>query len=297
MREEEGAVGVDAAALAGGGAAAIEAPVPGGEDKDVGDPECACGLEEGDGGLAMRGERGDEKAERPDHVEGDDGGGDDADEAVEGVEAAPVGDDGGNGEDAEDEEEEPVGSPGEGFREGKAEASDGEEREHGGPAGFGFDVGLRRGGGHGSEIAQIVHDLGGGPVLGADEFAADDAVGINNVGLGRPGGVEGVVGALGEVEDGGDAGDVVIADVLLVSAGVGVEGDGDDGDVGHAALQVDEGGKLFEAGRAPAGPEIEDDDFALVLIGAEADGLRSVLDDDSGGVLADLSGVAGAIAA
>ena len=82
-----------------------------------------------------------------------------------------------------------------------------------------------------------------------------------------------------------------------VGVGVGVEADGEDDDVGHAALQVDEGGELFETGRAPAGPEIEDDDFALGLVLTEADGLRAVTDDDGGGVFADLGGVAGAVAA
>jgi hypothetical protein len=148
-----------------------------------------------------------------------------------------------------------------------------------------------------SEILQVVDDFRGGPVLSADEFAADDAVAVDDVGFGGAGGVEGGVGALGEVEDGGDAGDVVIGDVLGIGVGVGIEADGEDDDVGQAALEIDEGGEFFETGRAPAGPEIEYDDFALGLILAEADGLRAVADDDGGGVFADLSGVAGAVAA
>jgi len=35
-----------------------------------------------------------------------------------------------------------------------------------------------------SEVLQIVDDLGGGPVLSADEFAADDAVAVDDVGFG-----------------------------------------------------------------------------------------------------------------
>ena len=131
----------------------------------------------------------------------------------------------------------------------------------------------------------------------ADEFAADDAIAVDDVGFRGAGSIECGVGALREVEDGGDAGDVVIDEVLAVGVGVGVEADGEDDDVGQAALEVDEGGELFEAGRAPAGPEIEDDDFALGLILAEADRLCAVADDDGGSVFADLSGVAGPVAA
>jgi len=87
---------------------------------------------------------------------------------------------------------------------------------------------------------------------------------------------------------------VVIDEVLAVGIGVGIEADGEDDDVGHAALEVDEVGELFDAGRAPAGPEVEDDGFASVI--AEADGLRAVADDNVGGLLADLGGVAAAVA-
>jgi hypothetical protein len=90
---------------------------------------------------------------------------------------------------------------------------------------------------------------------------------------------------------------VVIDEVLAVGVGVGVEADGEDDDVGHAALEFDERGEFFETGRAPAGPEIEDDDFALALVLAEAHGLRAVANDDGGGAFADLGGVAGAVAA
>jgi hypothetical protein len=146
------------------------------------------------------------------------------------------------------------------------------------------------------EVSEVVEDFGCGPVLGADEFAADDAAGVDDVGFGGAGGVEGVVGLLREVEDSGDAGDVVVGDVLAIGVGVGVEADGEDLDAGHAALEVDEGGEFLEAGRAPAGPEIENDNFALVLILAKADGLGAVVDDDVGGLFTNLGGVVAAVA-
>ena len=146
----------------------------------------------------------------------------------------------------------------------------------------------------GSEIPEVIQDFGAGPVLGADELAADDAFGINDVGFGRPSGVEGVVGTLRGVEDGGDAGDVVVGEVLTVGLGVFVEAHGEDDDVGHLALELHQRGEFLKARRAPAGPEVQDNDFAAVL--PEADLLGAVLDGDTGGVLAHLGGMAGAIA-
>ena len=87
---------------------------------------------------------------------------------------------------------------------------------------------------------------------------------------------------------------MVIDEVLAVSIGVGIEADGEDDDVGHAALEFYKVGELFDAGRTPAGPEVEDDGFASVI--AEADGLRAVVDDNFGGLFANLGGAAAAVA-
>ncbi len=293
MREEEGAVDVDAAQLARGGTASIETPVPGSEDEDVGDPEGGSRLEQVDGLLFMCRQGGDEEAEGPDHVEGDDGGEHDAEDAVEGVHAAAAGPNDGDGEDGDHDEEEPVRADGERFREGETQAADGEEGEHGGPAGLGAGGRV----GHRSEVLEVVDDLGGGPVLGSDEFAADDAVAVDDVGFRRAGGVKGVVGLIGSVVDDGHVVEVVIDEVLAVVDGLGVKGDGDDDEVGDALLKLLHRRPLRGAVGAPAGPEIKDDDFALGLILAEADGLGAVVDDDGGGVFADLSGMGSAVAA
>lgn len=47
------------------------------------------------------------------------------------------------------------------------------------------------------KVPDVVHDFGAGEILGTDEFAADDAVGVDDVGFGGTGGIEGVVGLLG----------------------------------------------------------------------------------------------------
>jgi hypothetical protein len=85
LGEEEGAVGLCAAQLAGVGAAGVEPPVPGGKDEDVGEPEGACGAEEIARAFAMHGERADEEIEGPDHVDGDDAGEEVTKDPVEGV--------------------------------------------------------------------------------------------------------------------------------------------------------------------------------------------------------------------
>ena len=54
LGEEEGAVGLGAAHLAGVRAAGVEPPVPGGEDEDVGEPEGAGGAEEIARAFAVR---------------------------------------------------------------------------------------------------------------------------------------------------------------------------------------------------------------------------------------------------
>lgn len=97
-----------------------------------------------------------------------------------------------------------------------------------------------------------------------------------------------------DVVDGGDAAEIIIDEILAVRGLVGLEGNGKDDDVGHVLLKLDEGGKFLEAGCAPTGPEIEDDNFAAVLV--EADRLRAVVNDKTRGTVADGAGVRRAIA-
>jgi hypothetical protein len=111
--------------------------------------------------------------------------------------------------------------------------------------------------------AEVAFDFGTGPVLGADELAADDAVGVNDERFRGHGGAVGGVGEPGGVECGGD-GEGVALEEGAVGGGVLVKGDSEDADAGHLLLKGDEGGKLFKAGGAPGGPEVEDDHVAAV---------------------------------
>lgn len=144
------------------------------------------------------------------------------------------------------------------------------------------------------EVLQVVEHLGVSPIHRADDFAADDTLAVDDVAFRWAVGAESVAGMICDVIDGGDAPEIVIDKILAIGGLVGLEGDGEDDDVGHVFLELDEGWKLLEAGAAPTGPEIKDNDFAAVL--SEADGLRTVVDDDVRGAISDGAGTGRAVA-
>ena len=87
----------------------------------------------------------------------------------------------------------------------------------------------------------------------------------------------------------------MVDEETLVGGGVVVGGDGDDLDGRKLLLKGFEAGKLFEAGSAPAGPEVEDDDTAAIV--AEVDGVVAVGDGELGCAAAELLRVIAAVAA
>jgi len=119
------------------------------------------------------------------------------------------------------------------------------------------------------QIFQVVHDFWVGPVLRADEFAADSALTVDDVGLGRAGGAEGEVTLLRFVVDCEQI-DVIVDKVLAIRRDVVIEIDAKNDDLRHLFLQLDQRGKLLKAWSAPGCPEAEDNHFAVVV--AEADG-------------------------
>ena len=145
------------------------------------------------------------------------------------------------------------------------------------------------------QAAQVALDFGSVPVLCAYEFAADDSFFVDDVGFGRTGGSEGEIGLLAGVEYDGHVGQVVVGEVLMVGVGVGVEAYGQYDHVWNLLLKLLQRRKLLETGRAPRGPEIEDDNFAAVLV--QAYGLRAVMDGEVGGARAYLVRVASTVAA
>jgi hypothetical protein len=144
------------------------------------------------------------------------------------------------------------------------------------------------------EVIEVADDFGAGPVLGGDEFASEDSVAVDDVGLGDLDGAVEFGDLLVGVADGEQV-DVVAGEEVLVGGGVLVPGDGDDVEVGHLALEGEEAGELFDAGGAVGGPEVEQDDVAAEL--AEVGGVGAIGDDELGRGGGDVARVAAAVAA
>lgn len=104
--------------------------------------------------------------------------------------------------------------------------------------------------------------FGAGPVLGADEFAADDAFAIDDVGLGPHIGMEEMGSGFIGIANGGEV-DVMLGDEGLECGGVfglaliGRHSDADDLERRHLMVELHERGQFFKAGRAPRTPEVE----------------------------------------
>src|ERR1700733_9914241 len=100
-------------------------------------------------------------------------------------------------------------------------------------------------------------DVPGGPVLGADDFAFDAALAIDEIGFGEAGSA--VIGCdcFGIVAEGGED-DAIIFEEGLVGLRVIVDGDAENDAAFRSdfGLELIERGSFVDAGRAPGGPEI-----------------------------------------
>jgi hypothetical protein len=117
---------------------------------------------------------------------------------------------------------------------------------------------------------------------------------VDDEGLGRAGGSVGEVRLLGVVADDCHVCEVIVDDVLAIGRIVGIEADGEYDEVGDLSLKLHEGGEFLFAGRTPGGPEIQDHDFAAVLI--EAYGLSRIMNGEGWCDLIDLCGMRAAVA-
>ena len=138
-----------------------------------------------------------------------------------------------------------------------------------------------------------VANFGAGPVLRADELAADEAFAIDDVGFGPHFGFEELGGVLVRVAD-GDEVDVVANEEVAVLVGIFIDADGKNGDAGQVVMELEEGGQFNDAGLAPGGPEVEQ--HHLAAIAGKVNGGGAVGDGEVGGELAGLGGVSAAVA-
>jgi len=144
-----------------------------------------------------------------------------------------------------------------------------------------------------SETFEVVHDLGAGPDLSADELSPQDAIAVDDVGLRNLDGAVERVDALIAVAD-GDEIDVMLDEEAAVDVVILIGADADDGELWHGALQGEEAGQLLDAGSAVGGPKIEDDDTSVKA--GEVESLDAVADGEEGSGAAEVIGVISAIA-
>jgi len=129
------------------------------------------------------------------------------------------------------------------------------------------------------ELAEVVEDLGVGPVLRGDELAAQDSFAVDDVGFGNFEGAVEVGDALRGIAQSKKI-DVVVEQEGAIGGGVFILADGENGDLGHTVLQDQQAGQFFDAGHAPGGPEVEDNSVAAQA--GERDGLAAVGEGELG---------------
>ena len=116
----------------------------------------------------------------------------------------------------------------------------------------------------GLQALEVGANLGAGPVLLADEFAADDAVAVDHVGLGPLVGVVELGCALVGVAD-SDQVHMAANKKAAVGVRIFVDADGEDGQIGLIAVEFEERGQFDDARLALTPPEIEQDNFASIV--------------------------------
>ncbi len=88
---------------------------------------------------------------------------------------------------------------------------------------------------------------------------------------------------------------VVASEEPAVSGWICIDADGEDCEVGAVVLKLKERGHLLDAGRAPGGPEIQENDAAAVIGQMNRSG--TVGDGEVRGNFAGLAGVSATVAA
>jgi hypothetical protein len=143
------------------------------------------------------------------------------------------------------------------------------------------------------ERAEVVADFRVGPVGVADDFAADDAFSIDDVGFGPAFGVEELGGGLVGIAD-ADEVNMMAGEEAVVGGRVLVDADGKDGKLGVVMLKLKERGHLLDTGRAPGGPEVQQHDTAAIA--GEVNGGFAIGDGEIRSGFAGLAGMSSAIA-
>lgn len=146
----------------------------------------------------------------------------------------------------------------------------------------------------GSEAIDEGADLWIRPVGGADEFAADDALAVDEIRLGPHACVEEAGSSLVRVAY-GDEIDVPVADEVRIGFGIFIDADSENDEVGVVMVKLEKRGQFHNAGSAPRCPEVEQNDLAAIA--GEMDGAGAVGDCEVGRLFAGLQRMRSAITA
>jgi hypothetical protein len=148
--------------------------------------------------------------------------------------------------------------------------------------------------GLGVQFLDVLEEAWAGEILRADQLATDDAALVDDVGFRELEAAIELVRGLVLIEDGEQA-EMFLGDVVLVLGEGFVAVDGHDLDAGHLVLEGLETGHFFDAGGTPAGPEIQDNHFALKAL--QVYRVLAIADGERWGYTADLVGKSTSIAA
>lgn len=131
----------------------------------------------------------------------------------------------------------------------------------------------------GLEAVEVGADFGVGPVGVADDFAADYAFAVDDVGFGPAISAVKLGDFLIGIADGVQV-DAEAGQKSAIGAGIFVDADGEDGKVRSVVVELHECRRLLNAGWALAPPEVQEDDFAAVV--GETDCVFAVADGEVG---------------
>jgi hypothetical protein len=113
------------------------------------------------------------------------------------------------------------------------------------------------------KAVEIADNLGAGPLLGAHELAANDSLAVNDIGFRPHIRVKEIRRRLRGIAD-SDQVDVMANDKGRVGGGIVVDADGKNDEIGILMMKREERRQFLDARRAPAGPEVEQDNLAAI---------------------------------
>ena len=138
-----------------------------------------------------------------------------------------------------------------------------------------------------------MHDLRAGPVLRADEFAADDSVAIDDVGLGPHIRMKQIGGRLLRIAYRNQI-DMAIAEKARIGVGIFINADRNYDNIGILMVELEQRRHLLDTWWTPCSPEVEQHNLAAIV--RKVDRRDAVVDREIRRFEASLGGMRASIA-